>query len=534
MSITQISKITHRKGLNENLPQLAGAELGWALDARRLYIGNGTIVDGAPTIGNTEVLTQYSDILQIASTYTYKGTATGYEVLTGPTTTTPITRTLQAKFDDVVSIRDFGAKGDGVTDDTLAINRALVQLYTREVNSEIRRSLFFPAGTYKVTDTIKVPSYAKLYGEGAKSSTIKYYNSGVLADAVVRTSDSKNQTGANIGNFSAVAPTDIEISSMGFESTATNDIFLLESTTNSSFENVSLKGSETTLTLTASDSKACIRINSTALLTSQNITFNNCVTDGTGYGMQANAVCSAITLSNSKISKHYIGVSIGDTPTNNGPSGVRITQNVFDNILAQGILIGKPGETVSKNISAFNVFYDVGNTFLGAGNPSSTIIEIENSNNLSVGDMFERDDVDNVTFPRIYLNESASIAFDLSNKIELGTYVRETGKIATLTDNTSSATAIFTFDLEDSNTLVDIGSFKMDYALKRDGIARTGTINITNAGSGTLTYDESYTENAASGVVFTVTQTLKVVTVKYTTTNTGDNATLSYSLTRLY
>jgi hypothetical protein len=537
MAITQISKITHRKGLNENLPQLAGAELGWALDARRLFIGNGTIAAGAPTIGNTEVLTQYSDILQIASTYTYKGTATGYEVLTGPTTTTPVTRTLQAKFDDNASVRDFGAKGDGVTDDTLAINRALSELYTREVNSEIRRSLFFPAGTYKVTDTIKVPPYAKLYGEGAKSSTIKYYNSGVLAEAVVRTSDSKNQTGANIGNFSAVAPTDIEISSMGFESTATNDIFLLESTTNSSFENVSLKGPETTLTLTASDSKACIRIKSTTLLASQNITFNNCVTNGTGYGIQANSECSAITLSNSKISTHYIGASIGDTPTNNGPSGVRITQNVFDNILAQGILIGKPGETVSKNISAFNIFYDVGNKFGGNAAPlldMSTIIEIENANNLSVGDMFERSDSQNALKPRIHLNESASIAFDLSNKIEVGTYVREVGKIATLADNTLSATAVFTFDLEDSNTLVDIGSFKMDYALKRGGIARTGTINITNAGSGTLTYDESYTENSASGVVFTVTQALKVVTVKYTTTNTGNNATLSYSLTRLY
>ena len=65
MAITQISKITHRKGLKENLPQLAGAELGWALDARRLYIGNGKITDGAPTIGNTEVLTQHSDILKI-------------------------------------------------------------------------------------------------------------------------------------------------------------------------------------------------------------------------------------------------------------------------------------------------------------------------------------------------------------------------------------------------------------------------------------------------------------------------------------
>ena len=163
MSITQISKITHRKGLNENLPQLAGAELGWALDARKLYIGNGKTTDGAPTIGNTEVLTQYSDILEIASTYTYKGTSSGYDVTTGTSPSYPITRTLQSKFDDFISIKDFGAKGDGVTDDTSAINRAFTELFTREVNTEVRRSVFFPAGTYKITDTIKIPSYAKLY-----------------------------------------------------------------------------------------------------------------------------------------------------------------------------------------------------------------------------------------------------------------------------------------------------------------------------------------------------------------------------------
>ena len=62
MAIVQVSRITNRKGQIENLPQLAGAELGWAIDERRLFIGNGTLQEGAPVIGNTEVLTEYSDV----------------------------------------------------------------------------------------------------------------------------------------------------------------------------------------------------------------------------------------------------------------------------------------------------------------------------------------------------------------------------------------------------------------------------------------------------------------------------------------
>ena len=131
MAIVQVSRITHRKGLSENLPQLAGAEFGWVVDERRLFIGNGTIEEGAPAIGNTEVLTQYSDILSIADTYTYKGDAAGYTVVTGVTSGDPVQRTLQAKLDDFASVRDFGAEGDGVADDTLAINRALFQLFCR-------------------------------------------------------------------------------------------------------------------------------------------------------------------------------------------------------------------------------------------------------------------------------------------------------------------------------------------------------------------------------------------------------------------
>ena len=62
MAIVQISQITNRKGLAENLPQLAGAELGWSTDTRQLFIGNGTLADGAPVIGYTEILTEFSVI----------------------------------------------------------------------------------------------------------------------------------------------------------------------------------------------------------------------------------------------------------------------------------------------------------------------------------------------------------------------------------------------------------------------------------------------------------------------------------------
>ena len=60
MAIVQISQIKHRRGTNENLPQLASAELGWSVDTQQLYIGNGTLEEGAPEIGNTEILTVLS------------------------------------------------------------------------------------------------------------------------------------------------------------------------------------------------------------------------------------------------------------------------------------------------------------------------------------------------------------------------------------------------------------------------------------------------------------------------------------------
>ena len=62
MAIVQISRIQIRRGLQQDLPQLASAEMGWSLDSQRLYIGNGLLSEGAPKEGVTEILTENSII----------------------------------------------------------------------------------------------------------------------------------------------------------------------------------------------------------------------------------------------------------------------------------------------------------------------------------------------------------------------------------------------------------------------------------------------------------------------------------------
>ena len=54
MAVVQISKIQIRRGrknTGSGLPQLSSGELGWAIDSQELYIGNGAVAEGAPTVG---------------------------------------------------------------------------------------------------------------------------------------------------------------------------------------------------------------------------------------------------------------------------------------------------------------------------------------------------------------------------------------------------------------------------------------------------------------------------------------------------
>ncbi len=67
-----------------------------------------------------------------------------------------VTRTSHDKFSDMVSVKDFGAAGDGLTDDTLAIQQAL----------SAHNAVFIPEGTYIVSQTIRLTQGQTLCGAG--------------------------------------------------------------------------------------------------------------------------------------------------------------------------------------------------------------------------------------------------------------------------------------------------------------------------------------------------------------------------------
>lgn len=88
----------------------------------------------------------------------FSGNATA--VVYTPTGTGAVATTVQAKLRESVSVKDFGAVGDGVTDDTVAIQNAVDSGY----------AVYFPAGTYKVTAVLDIADGMKLYAN--KDATI--------------------------------------------------------------------------------------------------------------------------------------------------------------------------------------------------------------------------------------------------------------------------------------------------------------------------------------------------------------------------
>jgi hypothetical protein len=356
MAITQISRIQHRRGLQQDLPQLASAELGWSLDQRRLFIGNGTLEEGAPTTGVTEILTEYTDLnnlFSVLNAYSFYGNAAGYTSLTGPSALSPTTRSYQLKFDDFVSIRDFGAIGDGVTDDTAAINRALQQIYKTGVSETeplARRKIYFPGGTYLVSDTLLIPPYAKLVGDGISSTVIQQTQGNKF---LANTADSKFQSGASLGTSGAVLPNDIEIDGIRFFNSNTNlikSILRIDSASNISIKNSSFVGN-TNSGVTPGYYPNLVTITS-SISSSSLISFDNCKFLRAGY---------AVSIESSTV------------------TSVRVTNSAFSQIANAAVNLGGSRHFVSvgnyygvvtsiiEGTGSSNDFYQVGDYNLSGG-----------------------------------------------------------------------------------------------------------------------------------------------------------------------
>ncbi len=88
---------------------------------------------------------------------------------------------VEAKLSQTVSVKDFGAVGDGVANDTAAIQAA--------INANVTGiSIYFPHGRYRITSTIIVPTNKslKMYGDGFNPQDLTpIYGSIIIWDGAV-------------------------------------------------------------------------------------------------------------------------------------------------------------------------------------------------------------------------------------------------------------------------------------------------------------------------------------------------------------
>ena len=535
MPIVQISRIQHRRGKRTDLPQLAAGELGWVIDEQRLFIGNGTIADGAPAVGNTEIVTAGASSFTTALNYVYKGyLGDGTPIQTG--SSGDYTRTLQQRLDDTVSVKAFGAFGDNSTDDTAAIQRALDELYsdTDQDDTRARRTLLFPAGIYKITTSMTIPPYAHLVGEGPDKTVIE--NSG--ANPVAVTEDDDGNVYGAIGLLGATTPTQIQISNITFKNTHASGHggVSIDNTTKAYFHNCKFQGTYASNGADVSTSKG-ITVRSTNALPCANIYFNHCQFTAFARLVDMSMDVTNVRFNDCDFNTAYYGAIIGDewdSSTTNGmtigPRDVQFIGSSWSTIGQQAIYV-KPQQTVeapSRNIISNGNWYasTVGNNFEGVGSIREVpIIQFDQDECTSAMDFFERSDL-----------RRADGSSELNAAPELqGIGIQDKAiKSITLTDATITAATINEYPALAGKGL------RIKYKIVRGTWDRTGELVISASTNG-VSYDDTFTESGNDvGVNLIVDQktdgssVTNTVALKYTTTDTSGvpgDATLDYQTT---
>jgi hypothetical protein len=97
--------------------------------------------------------------------------ANAFQVSYTPPFTNSVGTNVGDKLAQTVSVKDFGAVGDGVADDTTAIQDAADYIYNGGVGV-YGGELYFPQGTYKITSAITISQRTLIKGSGKGSTVI--------------------------------------------------------------------------------------------------------------------------------------------------------------------------------------------------------------------------------------------------------------------------------------------------------------------------------------------------------------------------
>jgi hypothetical protein len=413
MAVVQISRVQVRRGRKNSgtsVPQLASGEMGWAIDSQELFIGNGSIQEGAPYVGNTKVLTEHDNILDLALQYEYKRTLG--TIQTGPTASQPVQRTFQERLDDSVSIRSFGAVGDGTyntstdiytftTDDTLALQRAIDELYLNNIPAEEHVSesnrvvLVLEPGIFKISNSLKIPPYAVLKGAGKDKTIIVQTGNFSVFQTVGSTSAGVDGYVTLLNMTTSNQPKFIEASGMTLRSTTSAaPVLLMDATVNSVFDNIKFQSSFDPETGIKAELDSCLqmRAKSTTDITCKNNLFTNCDFIDASYAVTSTYDIVSNTFDNCLFYNLGEAIYFGYNVTASldgrsvGPSNNKVLNSRFDLVNERGINIVKG----RNNLSQGNHYFKVGNDGGTSRTAATSVINFAEGSNVSDNDYFQR------------------------------------------------------------------------------------------------------------------------------------------------
>jgi hypothetical protein len=508
LAVIEIARIQVRRG-QENLtgiPQLAPGEFGWAQDTENLYIGK-RIAEGANTDDNSRILTQkdYDNLFAIvsgagmasvASTSSYRYRDNLDFQLFASTTTT-----IAKKLDAFVSLIDFGVTASSTaTDIYVPLTRAIENLYANiYLYGDTRRNLIIPAGNYYLSDTVDLPPYTSLIGEGIGITTIiSQTNDRPLFRTVDGNGVAFESTMAE--QQSSASSKNVSIKNMTLAYTASTStlppLILLDNTRDSTVDSV-----EFTVVRTINTSTGTIILNTSTsygvglslrgdrrsgIEQNKNVTISNSKFKNIGLGVLGTGSCVYSKIEDCVFSELIQGINFsafdGDV-YRLAPSKATITKNLFENIQNQAIFVGTSTDQINfkpnllNHSSSYNDFYRVGNgPDLGDGitnNTGTAIISNFGEGFVSISDRFSRKDYANPNLRPEVFNFFYKPLIEGSVSLESGT----TLEIRNLTFGKQTIDRLYVGP--------EPVSYKIPYVLTEgsNNYCRSGLLTITASGN---------------------------------------------------
>ena len=519
-----------------NFPQLSSGEFGWSIDQQQLFIGNGSVAEGAPAVGNTEIITEHNidNFFLLANNYTY-GTSLPIPV---PNVET---RSIQAKLDDTVNLNDFISVNENnvttVTDFTSVIQSAV------NYAASISRPLTIPEGNYVISDTITIPSYTEIRGAGPGKTVI----TNGTTTSTFQTIDSDNYLFENMSGDST-SPRNVRIDGITFVNTYTGSapILRLDCLRDSSVKNCEFIGNTAVVGPTTSTQAVAINFRSIgaypANLTN-NVAIKNCNFYKVSAGIVSDYDIANIEITENSFKNLNEGIILGKTIIPGvavGPQHIRISNNTFSHINRQAVFAGSTSTSAITDINSVNNFYyDVGNNNQG-DLPTYQLTEVITFNsfgNHSDGDTFERLERLNGVATRSTYIGSASTSTTRAGSIIRGPSVIKS-KSPVVFDFTSGENPMFGYPLSafvyGSNPSNQTITIEYNLVKSTGGVVRRGTLEVVVAG-GTATVKDDYTFVGTDALPVSfrarVWQSpINLVIVYTNTSGPGGNITYTYSV----